>query len=987
MANRGAASNIGDGADPESGAPAAASAAQRRALQTTFGTQANALLRKNLTFQKRNCKFNCCLICFPVFLLLLLFLLQQAFNSAFNSDKYKCGCKTFPNGTRLCGAEYSTIDQIDRCPIPDPDPAPAVLQIPVQEFRGYYEGLPQNCRDNSWLGCPTTILYTGANKTLAEAISQRLIPEVAPATTLGYQGDLVLGTDMFVASDYLKEAEYLSYVPLYLLQPLAPTKARWSDWYTSSGWNISEGTFNVSFGEGFPQLRWEYTPTVSLWRESKKEVEDAQYKGFYKANEDKPIPDFKKINELALAYDYKETSTDASKPKFDVNIYFNKTFGGGDAITETSFSRINQAMNMAVNAFLRKYFEERGDEIIKTAPLISIGEMPKGASSSVPDFASILGPIFFMWVIQLPFPVFLYYLVYDKEKNLRTMMKMHGLGDRAYYFVQYLYFLVLSSAYMFLLVLLGSAMNLKFFRINSYSIQFAFYFIFINNQIAFSFFFSSFFKFSRPATVVGYIYVFGSGLLGLILVNSFIEDPKFSSVGLFLVEMVPAFSLYRGLYEFSSYAQIGTSIGTDGMVWKNMRDPENGIDTVMGILALEWAIFLLLGYYLDQALDSGSGVARGPLFFLENWRTKKASQRHPTGDRNLPQFSSDVQQERVLVEDILASQGENKTGGYSILCDNLTKIYPARDGNPPKYAVRGMSLAVPRGQCFGMLGPNGAGKSSSINMMIGFLSPSEGTALIEGMDIRSNINSIYSIMGVCPQHDLLWETLTGREHLLFYGRLKNLKGQALQDAVDKSLKGVDLYSVRDKRAGKYSGGMKRRLSVAISLIGDPLVVYMDEPSTGLDPASRFNLWNVVKKAKRGRAIILTTHSMEEAEVLCDRLGIFVDGQFQCIGNPKELTARYGGTYVLTITTPVEEEPQAESLAKSFSPNANLIYSLSGTQKFEIPIDDIDVGEVFSGIEAAKKHLHVQAWGISNTTLEDVFIKVARGVQGESARLA
>jgi ABC-type multidrug transport system ATPase subunit len=118
---------------------------------------------------------------------------------------------------------------------------------------------------------------------------------------------------------------------------------------------------------------------------------------------------------------------------------------------------------------------------------------------------------------------------------------------------------------------------------------------------------------------------------------------------------------------------------------------------------------------------------------------------------------------------------------YSIVCDNLKKVYPARDGNPPKYAVRGFSLAIPRGECFGILGPNGAGKTSSINMMIGFLKPTSGTAFIQGLNIQTEMDQIYSCMGVCPQHDLIWEQLTGREHLFFYGRLKNLTGTALKN--------------------------------------------------------------------------------------------------------------------------------------------------------------------------------------------------------------
>lgn len=229
---------------------------------------------------------------------------------------------------------------------------------------------------------------------------------------------------------------------------------------------------------------------------------------------------------------------------------------------------------------------------------------------------------------------------------------------------------------------------------------------------------------------------------------------------------------------------------------------------------------------------------------------------------------------------------------------------------------------------------------------------------------------------------MLWEMLTGKEHLQFYGRLKNLNGSALDLAVEESLRSVNLLlsGAADKQVMKYSGGMKRRLSVAISLIGDAKVVYMDEPSTGLDPASRKNLWSAVKQAKQNRAIILTTHSMEEAEVLCDRLCIMVDGRLQCIGRPKELIARYGGYYVLTMTTSSEFEREVEDLVLKLSPNTRKVYHLSGTQKYELPKQEVRIADVFMAVENFKKRVEVQAWGLADTTMEDVFVKVATGAQ-------
>uniref|UniRef100_A0ACD5ZUL1 Uncharacterized protein n=1 Tax=Avena sativa TaxID=4498 RepID=A0ACD5ZUL1_AVESA len=449
------------------------------------------------------------------------------------------------------------------------------------------------------------------------------------------------------------------------------------------------------------------------------------------------------------------------------------------------------------------------------------------------------------------------------------------------------------------------------------------------------------------------------------------------------MEIVPGFSLYRGLYEFGQYASSGTATETSGMKWTNMSDPVNGMRTVLIIMVAEWAILLPLAFCLDQVSSLSGGLRKRLLTFLKCFKKRAvSSRRHSFGRIGskviLEMENLDATQEREVVEQLLLQPNAN----HAIICDNIKKVYHGKDGNPDKLAVRGLSLALPKGQCFGMLGPNGAGKTSFISMMIGLIPPTSGTAYVHGMDIRTDMNDIYTTMGVCPQHDLLWETLTGREHLLFYGRLKNLKGAALLKATDDSLKSVNLFlgGVGNKQVGKYSGGMKRRLSVAISLIGDPKVVFMDEPSTGLDPASRNNLWSVVKEAKKNRAIILTTHSMEEAEVLCDRLGIFVGGGFQCIGNPKELKGRYGGTYVFTMTTSSEHEQEVEQLVRRLSPSANRIYHISGTQKFELPKQEVKIADVFHEVENAKSRFSIHAWGLADTTLEDVFIKVANGAQ-------
>ncbi|CAI5478776.1 unnamed protein product [Closterium sp. Yama58-4] len=465
-----------------------------------------------------------------------------------------------------------------------------------------------------------------------------------------------------------------------------------------------------------------------------------------------------------------------------------------------------------------------------------------------------------------------------------------------------------------------------------------------------------------------------------------------TSGALIALQLIPAFSIYHCLYEFASSAyDTAVMNGAGTLTWQSAQNA--GFFAAVLILLIEALVFLLVGLYLDQVVAVGSSVRKHPLLGLQKLFKK--------GKRNDAEAGCEEEQcdgggsgrqgqtgcggRESPVGSLLHSDSEQLPSSphYSIICDRLRKVYPGRDGNKQKVAVRDLSVAVARGECFGMLGPNGAGKTTTLSMMMGFLQPSEGAAIIEGMGIVDDMDAIYSIMGVCPQHDLLWEQLTGREHLLFYGRLKNLRGQELKDAVEKSLKSVNLLAggVGDKVSGQSSGSMKRRLSVAISLIGNPLVVYMDEPSTGLDPASRKLLWDVVKKAaKKDRAIVLTTHSMEEAKALCDRLGIFVSGQLECIGNVRQLTTRYGGTYVLTVTTPLEEEENIGRVVNSICPNAKRIYSLAGTQKFEMPMAEVEVADVFATITSVRNQMSIRTWCFPNTTLKDVFIKIAKTAQ-------
>lgn len=843
------------------------------------------------------------------------------------------------------------------------------MQVPRPESRALrtagqpFDGLPDpTCRDTG--SCPAAVLVTGSNRSLAQSLSVGLFPASTSSLNLTDYLDalskIVAGSDTWPWTTELIESAFIPGNNLYLVQPRC----------------LSNLTQTVSSNAGaIPlQLNIDCVQGLPLWRESASVVNDELFKGY---RQNGGGSGGGKTNEFVAGYDFLNTNTNG----LEMNIWYNSTYNNNTAYVPISLLRVPRLVNAASNEYI-KFLKGSGVEMF----LQYVKEMPKVGTKLKFDLSSLLGALFFTWIVELLFPVILTYLVYEKQQKLKIMMKMHGLKDGPYWLISYAYFFALSATYMILFVIFGSLIGLDFFRKNAYSIQFVFYFIYINLQISLAFLVSSFFSSVKIATVVGYIYVFGSGLLGEFLLRFFVEDTGFPKGWVVVMEIIPGFSLYRGLYEFGQYASAGNSMGTTGMKWSNLDDSLNGMRVVLIIMVVEWAIVLPLAFYVDQVSPLGGGFRKNPFFFLGCFKKSPLSLRRYSFGRQgskvvVEMDNPDAVQEREVVEQLLLEPIANQ----AILSDNLKKVYHGKDGNPDKLAVRGLSLAIPKGQCFGMLGPNGAGKTSFISMMIGLIPPTSGTAYVHGMDIKTNMDAIYTTMGVCPQHDLLWETLTGREHVMFYGRLKNLKGTELLKAVDDSLKSVNLFhgGVGDKQVGKYSGGMKRRLSVAISLIGDPKVVFMDEPSTGLDPASRNNLWSVVKEAKKNRAIILTTHSMEEAEVLCDRLGIFVDGGFQCLGNPKELKARYGGTYVLTMTTPSENEQEVEQLVHRLSPNASRIYHISGTQKFELPKQEVKVADVFHAVESAKRRFSIYAWGLVDTTLEDVFIKVAKGAQAFS----
>ena len=223
----------------------------------------------------------------------------------------------------------------------------------------------------------------------------------------------------------------------------------------------------------------------------------------------------------------------------------------------------------------------------------------------------------------------------------------------------------------------------------------------------------------------------------------------------------------------------------------------------------------------------------------------------------------------------------------ALTIDHLSKNYEKVK------ALDNLSLQIQQGELFGLLGPNGAGKTTVINILCGLLKPTSGTASVCGHDVQKEQTKIRDRIGVCTQETAVYPYLSGAENIDLFGNLYAMDKETLTRRRTMLLSKMGLAEDARRRASKYSGGMKRRLSVILALIHDPEIAFLDAPTVAMDPQSRHAVWDFLKELKQqGKTIILTTHYMEEAETLCDRVGIIDHGKLIALGTPKELTANY-----------------------------------------------------------------------------------------------
>jgi len=387
-------------------------------------------------------------------------------------------------------------------------------------------------------------------------------------------------------------------------------------------------------------------------------------------------------------------------------------------------------------------------------------------------------------------------------------------------------------------------------------------------------------------------------------------------------------------------------------------------------MAWNTCLFAVLAWICDTVLASNRGARQTFPHWLQFCKRKSPRVSSNSTDFPLPSHSDSVEEETERVK-FLRKQ-HTDSGLQMVNLAHIYRKYPCGfSASSDVVALTGLYLTAERDEVLTLLGHNGAGKSTLMGILTGLIAPSQGTALVNGADIRENVDIIRRHTGYCPQHSILWDELTAYEHLYLFSRLKGLTAIQSRQRTNQILRDVDLDTCSDARTATFSGGMRRRLSIALAGTGNPDILLLDEPTTGLDPINRFQVWKLIHRLKRSRVVVLTTHSMEEAEALSDRIAILVNGRLRCIGSSLYLKNRFGGGYQVCLLT---KQPETVlSRIHSIAPAALTL--THNADSLTVGLSDIATAQaVFALAESGLEGL-VSAWELRHPSLEQAFLAV------------
>jgi len=545
-------------------------------------------------------------------------------------------------------------------------------------------------------------------------------------------------------------------------------------------------------------------------------------------------------------------------------------------------------------------------------------------------------------------------LVIEKETKIREGMKMMGLKETAYFLSWSVTHLTFSLPVTVLIVLIVKGSQL--YHTTNWGIVFVLFILYLLSLLLLSFILSIFFDKSKFAGIISMVIIILVAVAGIFIAKEeFTVDAK-----LFL----------------SLFSPIGFACATYTMTMRDLEgvvqyDPKWSVEEghIIGMLVLDIFIYAFLVWYLDNVIPGEYGTKR-PWYFIFTksfWLNKSA--RNSSSDIESTYDNQDVE---LIPVDI-----RNKT---TVSIRNLRKEFHTGDGL--RVAVNELYLDMYQDQIHAFLGPNGSGKSTTIGMLTGLFPPTSGNAFIQDNSILTDMSKVRRTLGVCQQTDTIFEKLSVYEHLWIYAALKGVDQRSLKSEAEKMAIEVGLGEKMHAAAGTLSGGQKRKLCLGLAFIGRSEVIFLDEPTSGMDPLSRRGVWDFLLKYKKGRTIILTTHFMDEADFLGDRIAIISRGKLRCDGSSLYLKNKFGVGYLLTMSKESGngrcDTQTVTSFVHRYIPDA-LVLSDAGTElSYRLPTSSMpSFVNFFRDLDNNKQSLGISTFGISVTTMEEVFLRIGQ----------
>ena len=491
--------------------------------------------------------------------------------------------------------------------------------------------------------------------------------------------------------------------------------------------------------------------------------------------------------------------------------------------------------------------------------------------------------------------------------------------------------------------------------------------IFINffQMCWFSFFMSTFFSSSSNAAgIVGMLH-FLSGNLFNTLSASYGEIALIDKV---ISCCFPTLSLGHIWWLIASYEGSGVGLTWSSIYDKFSTDKDFSIFELWFIMLGYIGFYMLMTVYVEAVRPGEFGVAKPWHFPFTFWMKSK------DGDQNSQDRANNNSRKLICFEKLTEKQ-QNKV---KVNIQNLRKEFTTLGGL--KVAVDDLNLEICHGEIHALLGHNGAGKTTLVNMLTGMFTPTDGTASVNGYDIRTDIFGVRKSLGLCPQFNILFPNLTIEEHLRFFAGMKGTPSNKIQEEVDSTLKILRFEEYRNNLPDELSGGWKRRLSVAIAVIGDSEVVILDEPTSGMDPSTRRILWAILKEIKDTRTIVLSTHFMDEADILGDRVSIMSDGKLQASGSSNFLKNHFGCGYHILFSSIDDEFSKYNSdlivkTVKHYVPETKVDRCIGQELNVVLPFDSVEqFPTLFTRLDKEKNDLGILSYGVMLTSMDEVFLK-------------